>query len=204
MPHYSSISVQKNCHAWINPPIFTSSHNQIQERIEVNKIISYKGPPGQQKYLTAWKGYLLSENTWESESNLRHAKQLLTEYKATHHVNFLHTCLSFPNLMCLSNSSYLKTFPVLLDSQFISLNSYNLTTSLLNALEPTLAFAPVPVAPSTTEPRKQHLFVSTPLVYATKLCTFHLSCCHHIPLDLEHHLLLCLHNHPPVHENLPT
>ena len=41
-----------------------------EEEYEVETIISHKGPPGQRKYLTAWKGYPSSENTWEPKSNL--------------------------------------------------------------------------------------------------------------------------------------
>ena len=41
-----------------------------EEEYEVETIISHKGSPGQRKYLTAWKGYPSSENTWEPESNL--------------------------------------------------------------------------------------------------------------------------------------
>ena len=40
------------------------------EEYKVEAIISHKGSPGHRKYLTAWKGYPSSENTWEPESNL--------------------------------------------------------------------------------------------------------------------------------------
>ena len=149
---------------FISPPLIMI---KSKEEYEVDKIISHKGPPRQQKYLTAWKGYPLSENTWEPKSNLHHAKQILTEYKTAHHVNFLHTCLSPPNLMHPPNSSYPQTFPGLLDSTSINLNSCNSTTFLLTTPKSTCASAPKPVAPSTTEPRMWSLFVSTPLVHAT-------------------------------------
>ena len=48
------------------PPVMIGS----EEEYEVDRIVSHKGSPGRRKYLTTWKGYLLSENTWEPESNL--------------------------------------------------------------------------------------------------------------------------------------
>ena len=42
-----------------------------------------KALPGQKLYLTTWKGYPSSEDTWELESNLYHSPTLLQEYKRT-------------------------------------------------------------------------------------------------------------------------
>ena len=50
----------------IPPPTLIGS----EEEYEVETIISHKGSLGRRKYLTAWKGYPSSENTWEPESNL--------------------------------------------------------------------------------------------------------------------------------------
>ena len=55
-----------------------------EEEYEVEIIVSHKGPPGRRKYLTAWKGYSSSKNTWEPETNLKHAKSILTKYKREH------------------------------------------------------------------------------------------------------------------------
>ena len=67
-----------------------------EEEYEVEAIISHKGSPGQRKYLTAWKGYPASENTWEPESNLCHAAQTLGDYKQAHSLRYLKTipCLT--------------------------------------------------------------------------------------------------------------
>jgi hypothetical protein len=54
-----------------------------EEEYEVDHIVSHKGSPGRRLYLTAWKGYPSSENTWEPESNLRHAPLILKNYKNT-------------------------------------------------------------------------------------------------------------------------
>ena len=67
-----------------------------EEEYKVETIISHKGSPGRRKYLTAWKGYPSSENTWEPESNLRHALEILGDYKRSHSLNQLKTvpCLT--------------------------------------------------------------------------------------------------------------
>ena len=41
-----------------------------EEEYEVEQIISHRGTTGHRRYLTAWKGYSSSENTWEPKSNL--------------------------------------------------------------------------------------------------------------------------------------
>ena len=67
-----------------------------EEEYKVETIISHKGSPGRRKYLTAWKGYPSSENTWEPESNLRHASKVLRNYKRAHSLRYLRTapCLT--------------------------------------------------------------------------------------------------------------
>ena len=57
-----------------------------KEEYKVDHIVSHKGTPGWRLYLTAWKGYLSSENTWEPKLNLRHAPTILQEYKRTHNI----------------------------------------------------------------------------------------------------------------------
>ena len=76
----------------VPPPTMIGS----EEEYEVEAIVSHKGSPGRRKYLTAWKGYPASENTWEPESNLRHAPQILGNYKRTHLLRALKTipCLT--------------------------------------------------------------------------------------------------------------
>ncbi|KXN92729.1 hypothetical protein AN958_10631, partial [Leucoagaricus sp. SymC.cos] len=50
---------------------------------EVKKIIKHKRTPQGMKYLIRWKGYILSNNTWEWEDDLKYSRELLREYKAT-------------------------------------------------------------------------------------------------------------------------
>ena len=61
----------------VPPPTLIRS----EEEYKVEAIVSHKGSPGRRKYLIAWKGYPASKNTWEPESNLRHALQILRNYK---------------------------------------------------------------------------------------------------------------------------
>ena len=55
-----------------------------EEEYEVEAILSHKGPTTRRLYLTTWKGYPSSENTWEPESNLHHSPTLLKQYKLEH------------------------------------------------------------------------------------------------------------------------
>ena len=57
-----------------------------EEEYEVEAILSHKGLNSQRLYLTAWKGYPSSKNTWEPEINLCHSSALLNAYKQEHHL----------------------------------------------------------------------------------------------------------------------
>ena len=52
-----------------------------EEEYEIDWIIAHCGNGKNCQYLTAWKDCPLSENTWESKSNLQHASLLLKAYK---------------------------------------------------------------------------------------------------------------------------
>ena len=68
-------------------PSFSSPPPDIidyKEEYEVEAILSHKGPTAHRLYLTTWKGYPSSENTWEPESNLHHSPTLLKRYKLEH------------------------------------------------------------------------------------------------------------------------
>ena len=62
---------------FINPP---PEEIDSKEEYEVANILSHQGSPGQRTYLVSWKGYSSVENTWEPETNLRHAQTLLKMY----------------------------------------------------------------------------------------------------------------------------
>ena len=69
--HASLLSPYKQTNA--HGPNFSTPPPDLigsEEEYKVETIISHKGPPGRRKYLTAWKGYPSSENTWEPEVNL--------------------------------------------------------------------------------------------------------------------------------------
>ena len=47
---------------------------------EVEAIARHRGKGARRRYLVIWKGYPLSEATWEPESHLLHAPEILTDY----------------------------------------------------------------------------------------------------------------------------
>ena len=73
-----------------------------EEEYEVDHIVSHKGSPGRRQYLTAWKGYPSSENTWEPKVNLRHAPTILQVIKRSMvSLNFPSSLSLFPRKRCL-------------------------------------------------------------------------------------------------------
>ena len=51
-----------------------------EEEFEVEAILRHKGFGAQRLYQVLWKGYLITEASWEPESHLRNAPQILEEY----------------------------------------------------------------------------------------------------------------------------
>jgi hypothetical protein len=52
-----------------------------EEEHKVQTIVAHKGQNQSRRYLVKWKGYPMSENTWELERNLKHSPTLLSTYK---------------------------------------------------------------------------------------------------------------------------
>ena len=69
--------------AFANPPPDVINN---EEEYEVEAILSHKGPKAHQLYLTAWKGYSSTKDTWEPESNLHHTPTILSTYKQQHYL----------------------------------------------------------------------------------------------------------------------
>jgi hypothetical protein len=53
------------------------------EEYEVERILDHKGGKRRRKYLVKWKGYPMSEVSWETKKNLRHAPDQVLEYEAS-------------------------------------------------------------------------------------------------------------------------
>ena len=51
---------------------------------EVEAILRHRGKGAQRQYLVSWKGYDLLEATWEPESHLANAPNVLADY--LHHI----------------------------------------------------------------------------------------------------------------------
>ena len=47
---------------------------------EVEAILRHRGKGARRQYLVSWKGYDLSEATWEPESHLANAPDVLADY----------------------------------------------------------------------------------------------------------------------------
>jgi hypothetical protein len=52
-----------------------------EEEFEVEAIAAHKKWGRGYRYLVKWKGYPISENTWEPENHLKGAEEILKEYK---------------------------------------------------------------------------------------------------------------------------
>ena len=65
------------------PPI----HVDGELEYEVEAILCHRGKGAQRRYLILWKGYPLSEATWELESHLLNAPDILADYpRHVHHI----------------------------------------------------------------------------------------------------------------------
>ena len=85
MFHASLLSPYRSTESY--GPLFPSPPPDViddEEEYKVEAILSHKGPNAHRLYLTAWKAYPLSENTWEPEENLHHSLTLLKHYKLEH------------------------------------------------------------------------------------------------------------------------
>ena len=51
-----------------------------EEEYEVEAILRHKGKGASRRYLVLWKGYPLTEASWEPESHLQNAPLILEDY----------------------------------------------------------------------------------------------------------------------------
>jgi len=57
-----------------------------EEEYEIEAITNHKKWGRGYQYLVKWKGYSISDNTWEPPSNLKNAREILNDYQLTHHI----------------------------------------------------------------------------------------------------------------------
>jgi hypothetical protein len=55
---------------------------QGEEEYEVEVILDHRGGKRRRQYLVKWKGYLLSDATWEPRLVRRHAPDIINHYKS--------------------------------------------------------------------------------------------------------------------------
>ena len=51
------------------------------EEWKVEKILNKRKVQGIDKYLVRWKGFIVENNTWEKEEDLKNAKELVNEFE---------------------------------------------------------------------------------------------------------------------------
>jgi hypothetical protein len=57
-----------------------------EEQYEVEAILAHKRTRGGLRYLIKWTGYPSGESTWQVESDLKDASEILEAYKLAHHL----------------------------------------------------------------------------------------------------------------------
>ena len=70
-------------------PAFTRPPPELvneEEEYKVEEIISHKKSRNRWLFLVKWRGYPLSEASWEPAANLQNAQQLLLPYRLAHHL----------------------------------------------------------------------------------------------------------------------
>jgi len=64
-----------------------------KEEYKMEAITSHKNWGQGYRYLVKWKGYPISDNTWEPASGFKNAQEILTEYQLTHYLSPLNLIL---------------------------------------------------------------------------------------------------------------
>ena len=54
-----------------------------EEEYEVERIVDFRMFGRTPKWLVAWKGYGADDNTWQTKSELKHAKTALADFEAS-------------------------------------------------------------------------------------------------------------------------
>ena len=57
-----------------------------EEEYEVEAIMNHKTWGRGYRYLVKWKGYPISDNTWQPPSSFKNAQEILVEYQLAHHL----------------------------------------------------------------------------------------------------------------------
>jgi len=74
-----------------------------EEEYEVKAILSHRGSARNRSYLVHWKGYSSADDSWEPETHLEHAADLLSMYKRQHPKAFpSRTTTSVVSIGCIS------------------------------------------------------------------------------------------------------
>jgi hypothetical protein len=70
----------------LHPPVTDETQLALEliegeEEFEVEDILDHQGGKHHQQYLVKWRGYLLSDMTWEPKLSLCHAPDIILHYE---------------------------------------------------------------------------------------------------------------------------
>jgi hypothetical protein len=70
---------------YMRPPADLAKHEEPE--LEVDRIVGHRKRGHAYQYHVLWKGYPITEATWEPEAVFEHAQETLLPYKAFHGLN---------------------------------------------------------------------------------------------------------------------
>lgn len=111
-----------------------------QEEFEVEAIINHKGMGTQRRYLVKWKGYPNSDRSWEPESNLENAEDILTAYKRQLRLTFISSTSSSPTttwpMQSPQHDNSLKHMPLSPSTSLLLENTFSSPTNVSPTMRP--------------------------------------------------------------------
>lgn len=111
-----------------------------EDKHEVEAIINHRIRGQQRKkteYLVSWKGWEAFENSWEPESNLKNAPDILKVYKKKHHLKAVHSAATVHSSQTPNSTSCLTASPVPMPTQPTSTAANAPSCSALGKTRPT-------------------------------------------------------------------
>ena len=66
------------------PPVLIQDHEEFEVETILDKKVTKHGRGYSIKYLIKWKGYPLTDATWEPLSSLGHAQETINDYEIAH------------------------------------------------------------------------------------------------------------------------
>ena len=95
------------------PQLYETTPDLVEgeKEYEIEVITSHKKWGQGYWYLVKWKGYPISDNTWEPASGFKNAQEIWTEYQLTYHLVWLPLTSKPHSLLCFSYPQTTKSPP---------------------------------------------------------------------------------------------